>query len=157
MVSEGIREARFSALVYCKCREGFHNPPRRRLQTINMPHFEGDVAARGEVVPRMSCLMPSVCLINTWKDQVWSVLFSKNVIYIERSRKTEISEYVNVHNILPVQRVQHETCRGSSAAAGVSPGSGPDRRPLCKTDINVAHSWQKNRPLMLQVNRFVLF
>lgn len=77
MVSEGIREARFSALVYCKCREDFHN-----LQTINMSHFEGDVEGRREVVPGMSCLMPSLCLINTWKDQVWSVLFSRNVTHL---------------------------------------------------------------------------
>lgn len=43
LVSEGIREAQFSALIYCKCREGFHTLLRRHLQTINMWQVERDV------------------------------------------------------------------------------------------------------------------
>lgn len=43
LVSEGIREAQLSALVYYKCPEGFHTLPRRHLLTINMPHCESDM------------------------------------------------------------------------------------------------------------------
>lgn len=48
LVSEGITEAQFPALVYCQCREGFHTLPRRHLQTINMSHVESDVEHEGE-------------------------------------------------------------------------------------------------------------
>lgn len=50
LVSEGIKEACFSVLVYCKCQEGFHTPQRRRLQTINMSRLESDVEHECEEV-----------------------------------------------------------------------------------------------------------
>lgn len=48
LVSEGIREAQLSALVYCKCPEGFHTLSRRHLQTINMSHRESDTEHQWE-------------------------------------------------------------------------------------------------------------
>lgn len=87
-------------------------------------------------------------LINTWKDQVWSVRFSQDVTHLPVPEKYDQRGIkVNVHHIPPVQRVpQHETCRGSSAAAGVTGGL------YAKLILML----QKNRPLMLQLNRFLV-
>lgn len=62
LVSKGITEAQFSALIYCKCWEGFHTLLRRHLQTINMWQVERDVQHECD---EESCLQHE--LLNTIK------------------------------------------------------------------------------------------
>lgn len=77
LVSEGIREAQFTAFIYCKCREDFYTLLRKHLQTINTSQVKTDFKHEcdGESCSQDGHGTWRSSLLIIWKDHTFLLLY----------------------------------------------------------------------------------